>query len=318
MKTAINAVAILPGDLPDWVALIPGGRIVGRDGRTFLNDNPGKILEAFNTLARDIPIDIEHSTEHKAPNGDPAPAIGWVKKLEARNGEIWGNVEWNASGRQIVEEKSYRYLSPVIIYEQRSGTIVGITSVGATNQPNLKLPALNQQQGTNTPEEHDMLKALLAALALPESTSETEAIIKAGLLKAELVSATNRADNPSLDKFVPRADFDAALAKATNAESLLITMKGEKVETAVNAAISQALKDGKITPATSEYHKAQCMQEGGLDRFTDYCASAPTIGADSGLDDKSIDGDKKSLNSEQKQIAEMFGNSAEDLEKYGK
>ena len=318
---AINAIEIpliRDGMLPEWVELLPAGAVVGRDGRSWNNDRPEAVLASFIELGRDLPIDIEHSTELKAPQGEPAPAIAWVKELENRGGEIWGRTEWNATGRQLVGDGAYRYLSPVIIYEKSTGTIVGLTSVGATNRPNLKLPALNHEQGADAPEESTMLKALLAALALPETATEAEALAKINVMRTDLATAMNRAENPSLEKFVPRADHDAALAKATNAENQLRQIKAEALETAVNAAIDQALKAGKITPATVEYHKAQCRQEGGLKLFTDYCAAAPVIGADSNLDTKDPEKGKTAMNAEQAQIAGMFGNSAEDIAKYGK
>lgn len=330
---AINTMEIVRvnGALPEWVPLVPAGAVIGRDGRSWNNSRPEGIIASFKELARDLPIDIEHSTELKAPKGDPAPAIGWIRELQDRNGTIWGRTQWNAAGKQLVEEQAYRYLSPVIIYQPTNGTIVGLTSVGVTNQPNLKLPALNSSKpgtelnsvpretknGANTPEENSMLKTILAALALPENTSETDAVLKIGSLKSELATATNRAENPSLEKFVPRADYDAALGKATNAEQQLAAIKTEQLETAVNSAIDQALKDGKITPATAEYHKAQCRQEGGLERFKTYCAATPSLGGDSGLGSKEQEG-TKALNAEQEKIAGMFGNSAEDLAKYGK
>ena len=309
-----NAVAIntmeIPlanGVLPEWVELVPAGAVVGRDGRSWNNSRPESILAHFAQLACDLPIDINHSTELKAPKGEPAPAIGWVMELEDRNGAIWGRVEWNATGKQLVGERAYRYLSPVIIYQPSSGTIVGLTSVGATNQPNLKLQALNHEQGAETPEESIMLKAILAALGLPENTTEAEAVVKIGGLKSELATATNRAENPSLEKFVPRADYDAALGKATNAEQKLAQIKTEQLETAINAAIDQALKDGKITPATKEYHQAQCRQDGGLERFASYCAAAPVIGDASDLGEKDPDKNRKSLNAQEQQVCEALG-----------
>lgn len=319
-KTAINAMEIggQNGQVPEWVLLIPAGRVLGRDGRAWNNSRPETIVSGFADLGRDLPIDIEHSTEHKAPKGEPAPAIGWIKEVRERNGEIWGRAEWNESGRKLVGEGAYRYLSPVIVYQQQSGTIVGLTSVGVTNQPNLKLPALNSEQGAEASKEEEMLKALLAALGLAESASESDALAKIATMKSELATATNRAENPSLEKFVPRADYDAALAKAHNAEQQIAAIKGEQLETAINSAIEQALQDGKITPATADYHKAQCRQEGGLTRFAAYCAAAPVIGGDSGLDQKSQNGQGKALNAEQQKVAEMFGNTAEELAKYGK
>jgi len=319
--TAMNSIEISPspGETPEWVFLIPAGEVSGRDGRNWNNSRPAVILEYFTELARDLPIDIEHSTELKGPKGEPAPAVGWIKELQQREGEIWGKAEWTEQGKQLVGDRAYRYLSPVIIYEKDGGTIVGITSVAVTNQPNLKLSALNQQQGGGQlTKEDSMLKALLAALALSENATEAEALAKIGSLKDNLATANNRAENPSLEKFVPRADYDSALAKANNAEQKLAEVKKTELDKEINSAIEQALKDGKITPATSDYHKAQCSQEGGLERFVAYCAAAPVIGADSGLNDENINKNSKALNAEQQQIASMFGNSAEDLEKYGK
>lgn len=318
--TAINSIEMdSPANgAPEWVQLVPAGVVIGRDGREWNNDQPETILQSFIELARDLPIDIEHSTEHKAPKGEPAPATGWVKELQNRNGEIWGRAEWNAAGKALVDEKAYRYLSPVIIYQPKSGTIVGLTSVALTNQPNFKMSALNQQQGgAQLTTEEVMLKALLAALALPENVTEAEALAKITGMKNDLATAANRADNPSLEKFVPRGDYDKALNRATSAEQQIADLKKGELEGKVDAALNQALTEGKITPATKEYHKAQCMQEGGLGRFTAFCSAAPVIGNPSGLEKKEP-GDKTALNTAQQLVAAMFGNSADDLAKYGK
>lgn len=318
-KVALNTLEISPGTglVPEWVKLLPAGPVIGRDGRSWDNSKPTGIVLNFQKLGRDLPVDIEHSSELKAPQGEPAPAVGWIRELMVENGEIWGRAEWNSEGKTLVGERAYRYLSPVIIYEPSSGKIAGVVSVGLTNQPNLMLPALNQQQGGDAPKEEAMLKKILAALALADTATEEEAMAKIKELKGEVSKAANRAENPSLEKFVPRGDYDAALGRATNAEGQLAAIKTEQLETAVNSAIDQALKEGKITPATADYHRAQCRQEGGLERFTAYCTAAPVIGGDSGLGSKE-QGEVKALNVEQEKIAGMFGNSAEDLAKYGR
>lgn len=318
--TAINTTEIQldQGQLPEWLLLLPARAVAGRDGREWRNDAPAEVEADFARLGRDLPIDVEHSSELRAPQGEPAPAVGWITAIEARDGEIWGRAEWNEDGKRLVTNRAYRYHSPVIVYDRASGRIVGVRSVGLTNQPNLRLPALNRETGGTPPNEEDtMTKALLAALALPETATEAEALAKITSLQADLATAANRADNPSLAKFVPRADYDAALARATNAEAAVEAIRKERLEADVEAAIGQALQDGKITPATADYHRAQCRQEGGLARFTEFCKAAPVLGADSGLDGKEPKG--TALNSEDGQrIAALFGNSAEDLAKFGK
>lgn len=321
-SVAINATELTSeaGVAPEWVLLIPGGQVLGRDGRSWSNERPEAIIAGHAQLGRDLPIDIEHSSEHRAPKGEPAPAVGWIKELAVRDGgEIWGRVEWNADGQSLVGGKSYRYLSPVIVYEQGSGAIVGLLSAALTNQPNFKLPALNRQESEHegaSPEEERMLKALLAALGLPETGTEQDAVTKIGELKTDLATATNRAENPSLEKFVPRADYDQALARATNAEQALAEEKKQKLDGEIETAVNQALTDGKITPATADYYKAQCRQEGGLEAFKKFCEAAPVIGDPSNLDGKDpANGAGTALNAAEKEVCERMGVSEDEYRK---
>lgn len=310
---------LLEGVLPEEVHLIPAGQVVGRDGRSWTNHNPQVILDAFAAGGVDLPIDIEHSTELKAPHGEPAPAAGWIRELLIRDGAIWGRAEWNDTGRALVGGKQYRYLSPVILYQRESGEIAGLTSVGLTNRPNLNLQALNQQTGsTELPKEEHMDKALLAALGLPENATVEQALAKIATLNADLATATNQARNPSLERFVPRGDFNAALTRATNAEQALNAIEAAKLDGEIETAINTALKDGKITPATAEYHRAQCRQEGGLQRFAEFCAAAPVLVGPSGLENKDPKGTSTAMNAELQQVTVMFGNTPEDIAKYGK
>jgi phage I-like protein len=315
---AINFELPADGSAPEWVELIPGGRsIQGRDGRLFVNDHPEAILDFFRLDGRDVPIDWEHATEIRAPKGEPAPAAGWIKQLEIREGgSVWGRPVWNAGGKASLESKEYRYLSPAIIVEKETGRIRGLSSVGLVNKPNFRLNALNSQQ-TPTEEEVMNLKALLAKLGLPETATLEEALNAIGKLQGDLQTALNRANTPSLDLFVPRGDYDAALLRATNAEQKVKDKEKAELEAAINAEVDAALKAGKIVPATKEFYLASCRQEGGLEQFRKFVAAAPVIGAASDLDGKRPPEGGLALNAEQQKVAGMFGNSAEDLKKYG-
>lgn len=310
---ALNSIELTPvdGTVPEWAELIPAGQVVGRDGRSWQNASPELILAAFVAGNADLPVDVEHSTELKAPNGDEAPAVGWIKELQNRDGSVWGRIDWTDRGSSMVGGKAYRYLSPVIVYQKESGLIVGLSSVGLTNRPNLHLPALNQQQQQQ--EDNMDLKQLLAALGLPETATFAEALNKIATVKSDLSTALNRADSPPLDKFVPRADHDATLARATNAEQKLAEIEKAGQEEKIESAINAALNDGKITPATADYHRAQCRQKGGLELFAAYVKAAPAIGGKSGMDDRKPSGDGTALNASEKEMCVALGISEEEF-----
>lgn len=326
LSYALNFELPQDGQLPEWVELIPApgtnARIDGRDGRHwFMNDVQTVINQSLNQQ-RDIVGDYEHASELKAPKGEEAPAAFWIKELQARDGAIWGRIEWTPRGEASVRNKEYRYLSPVFDYHRTTLEIYRLKSVGLTNKHNLYLPALNQEQTKpNQPEENPMLlsEAVRKALGLKEGATEEEGVALIAARNQELQTAKNQAEQPSLEKFVPRSDYDTAMNRVSDAETKLQDHLSTAKNQEITALVDQAIADGKITPANKEFYVTACNQENGVENFKKFVDAAPVIADDSGLDNKKPDGEKgTALNAEAKQVAAMFGNSAEDLDKYGK
>ncbi len=303
--------------LPERIDLLPAGkRITGRDGRAWNNPNPGAVVERVNGGGIDLVLDFEHASELKAPKGEPAPAAAWLHDLRVeQDGRITAGIRaWTPAGEAAVLNREYRYISPAVHYHPRTMEIVGIGSAGLTNKPNLPLAALNHEQQ----EDITMLKKILKALGLPEDASEETALNAVDKLHTDVQTALNSAATPSLDKFVPRADYETALNRAAAAEAKVAQIDKDKLEGEIATAINQALLDGKIAPASKDFYMATCRAEGGLEQFKKFVASAPKIVADSGLDGKNPEGERTALNADQTAIMNMFGNTAEDLAKYGK
>lgn len=302
--------------VPAWIELIPAGTVVGRDGRAWTNSAPDDIVRAAQDSGKDIVVDWEHATDQRATAGLEAPAAGWVKEIQARQGAIWGRVEWTPRAADQIARKEYRYISPTFWYDKLTGAILSLSSVALTNCPNLRLPALNRQQAPAKHVHTEVpMKRLLEALGLKPEVTEDDAVQAVRTLQGDLVAAkaANREQAPSLDKYVPRADYEAMQARAANAERTLSEREKAQAEAAIEAAVADAVKAGKITPATVEYHKAQCRTEGGLDRFNAFVAAAPALTAESGLDGKRppAAGTVKALNAEQKQVCAALGLSEE-------
>lgn len=74
-----SAIAIENDQLPEWIELVPAGRFQGRDGRAWNNSDPAAVVAAFEQLAQDLPVDIEHSTEIKAKSGVRLPLAGLAR-----------------------------------------------------------------------------------------------------------------------------------------------------------------------------------------------------------------------------------------------
>lgn len=200
MKHLLLALNVeLTSNAPEWIELIPAGPMVkGRDGREwkFGSYEMFHVLNRFQTFDLDVVIDREHATEIKGVAGEEAPAAGWIKELEDRNGALWGRVEWTPRARTQIENREYRYLSPVFSHTKSDRAIRVLESVGLTNKPNLRLTALNRQAANM--EEDTMKKALCRLLGLPETASDQEIQNAVSKLKGDLDTATNRAISKEL------------------------------------------------------------------------------------------------------------------------
>ncbi len=216
-------------NLPDWIMLIPAGeKIEGRDGRFFTNPSPMTVITRTLNNAMDIPVDIDHAIEYKAE----APAQGWIKEFELREGAIWGKVEWTYNGAWQVSDKLYRYISPVFEYtplsdnrespDYHNGEIQLITSVALTNRPNLKMPALNHKNtiplsnnNTNGVLKMDQ-KELALSLGLDENASADE--IKAAIEALKQPQADkDKPAEPEKKEETPADDEGAETKTAENA-----------------------------------------------------------------------------------------------------
>lgn len=226
------------GKAPEWVMLWPQGRlVVGRDKRSFVIHDPEAIIAATRPRLP-LLVDYEHDFEFRKP-GDQTPAAGWIEDLEVRDGAIWGRVNWTTKAANAIADKEYRFHSPVFLCRPKTEPleILAIGGAGLTHSPNLDFTALNHEQETT------MDKDLAHALGL----SETATI-------AEAITAVNALQTPSPQKFVPRADLDQALARATNAEQKLAEFEKAQAQAAAEVLVDKAIADRKIAPASRDHY----------------------------------------------------------------
>ncbi len=319
------------GAAPDWLLLVPAGQTAGRDGRSFHLNDPAPVLAAFAAGQTDVPVDWEHSTHKQAPQGLPAPAAGWVVELQAREGAVWGRVEWTADGAAAITSRAYRYYSPAY-YLDESGAVLGIPSVGLTGKPNLRLPAMNQTDPAPAPTEVEIEitvgpadpetapmpvpAPLAAALGLSADCTAEAAVAAVAALKEANTVALNRAAVPDLNLYVPRPDLEAALNRAEAAETSLRLAQTAERDKEIEALLQEGLAAARISPPTVAYHRAQAQTPGGIARLREYLgAAAAVLTADTRTGQPPAG--PLVLNADERAIAAAFGNTPETLAKYG-
>ncbi|MBW1991579.1 MAG: hypothetical protein JRI59_05605 [Deltaproteobacteria bacterium] len=145
MKVLTVVLGSLP-EPPEWIRLLPRGEVKLTDGREpFVVDEESlaRIVEDFRSRGVDLVVDYEH----QSLNNVRAPAAGWIKELEAREDGLWARVEWTAPARTYLENREYRYYSPVLKLDPETRRAVSLLHVALTNTPAIAhLPPLVAQR----------------------------------------------------------------------------------------------------------------------------------------------------------------------------
>lgn len=295
------------GNVPDWIQLTPPGpQIAGRDGRSWRLSNPEAVALAFRQGGTDLPVDVEHATQLKAPQGDPAPAAGWIKHVEVRDGALWGRVEWTEDGASAIASRGYRYVSPAFRHRSDTGEVVSLVSAGLTNKPNFQMAALNNEGGE---KETDLMdKAVLEALGLAPNATAADAVVAINSLKEAERVALNAAQTPDTSKFVPRADYDVAINRVKEFEAA----EKDREDEAINSAVDAAIEGGKIAPASRDYHIAACRAEGGLEAFNAMVDGLPELAGKGKLDGKTPPNGAPKLDADALSVCRQMGITAEE------
>lgn len=269
------ALNVEGGAAPEWVELIPAGeQVKGRDGRQWLNDRPADVVAA--TADRlPLPLDWEHATEVRAPKGEDAPAAAWIEEVQVRDGgAIWGRADWTPRGRQQVEAKEYRFLSPGFDFDRATGRIARLVHAGLTNTPNLVLTALNREGAADITREKETPLDLASRLREPLglAADANDDTIVAAVNQARAVNRT-----VDLTTYAPRTDLETAINRAETAEADLKAIKEADHVKAIETAVQGAMDAGKVTPDAADEYRAMCRVEGGLERFNSLVPKLPVI-----------------------------------------
>lgn len=274
------ALPAIGDDRTLWLQVTPAGAFRPADGRTI--NVPAwhidaavasRVISRFRARKTPPVLDYEHQTLHKEENGQPAPAAGFFRDLEWRDGEgLFAQVELTSRAAQYIQDGEYRYFSPVFFYSPKTGDVLELQMGALTNFPAIDgMQELTLRAAATFGLFHDedtpvnpLLTAVLAALGLAETTTEEQAIAaltahteKATALR-KLVGVAEGADDdavlaactglkakvsaPDPAKFVPVEAVESLRGEV----AVLSARLKERDEQETDALIDAALEDGRL------------------------------------------------------------------------
>lgn len=329
------------GKTPEIISVLPMGHVVSSKGEFDVDTESFELMkEKIAKHGVDIVVDYEHQTLE----GVQAPAAGWVKDLILGDGNIEARIDWTPKAREYLENREYRYISPVITVRKSDGKAVGLHSIALTNTPAIEgmTPLVNKTdpEGGQNPM-NELLKALADLLGLAEDASEEQVVEAVTALKAAADAAKQPPEAKGDDDAVvsnktvcellglkagaPTEEVAAkisGLQAGSNADHNLAeevkSLKAKLADRDADEAVELALKAGKITPAQKEWAKSYALSDPkGFAGFVEKAPQVVPMGeAAGGSTTLSLKADE--LTGDAMLACKQLGVTAEDIAKYSK
>lgn len=132
-----------------------------------------------------------------------------------------------------------------------------------------------EREGTEpTPQETTTMEkaariALCSALGISADVTDDVLVQRVTALMASAGKA------PEGFELTPKGELATAQARAASAETELLATRKATRETAVNATLDEAVKAGKVVPASREKYAALCATDAGFETVKELLASLP-------------------------------------------
>ena len=228
------------------------GRVIGSD----VEGNPveqeldeeslKKLADKLNASGREILVDRDHASSKPGLDRDTS-AQGWASEFEVREGQgLFGKVKWSDLGKKLVENRVFRWLSPVFKLGSDKKP-VDMNAIALTNTPSQMLikPVLNQAADEESIENKEISES--KEMDIEDIKKIVFDVLKeAGLAvnavdgKDAVVEAVKReVAEEKLDKLEDEAEMKAAEALVESAA------KEEAKEEVKNAACGKAKDEVK-------------------------------------------------------------------------
>lgn len=275
-------------EAPDEIKILPLGTVHSQKGDFVVDDESFDLINRhFENRGLDLVIDYEHQTLKDVQ----APAGGWIKKLVKTKDAIAAQVEWTVKAKQYLENKEYKYLSPVVICRKSDGKAVALHSVALTNTPaidgmfalvnSIDISSPDGAEGGNSME----LKKIVALLGLPADATEADVEKAIQELKKQEKTEEVVANKTIMDLLELKADAKTEDVAAKIMElkgtadktkdEMILELKRRMDERDAEELVTMALKQGKISAAQKAWAKEYALKD--AEGFQAFVAKAPAV-----------------------------------------
>lgn len=265
------------------VMIAPVGQFIGSDKegnpveQNFTEESLVKIADDLNLSEREILLDKDHASAREGLSRD-TQSLGWFSKFIVKPLKgLFGLLKLTKSGRELIENREYRHVSPVFQLDENNMPI-GLVSVAATNTPAIEVPEnliLNSKPNEETEmtkeEIIELIKTTFAELKKADDAEEKKEEVIEETTEEKTEETTEETTNECGDEVKSECSDTEVKNEEPIEESDDKEEKKEKKEEVIKEEVLNQAPTTTIPSADPEWKTLK-----GKD-FMDWCAKHPEL-----------------------------------------
>ena len=260
------------------VLIAPIGTFTGSDKegnpveQNFTEQALTQIADDLNEANKEVLLDKDHASAREGLNRD-TQSLGWFSKFIVKPLKgLFGLLKLTKSGREMIENREYRHVSPVFQLDENNMPIE-LVSVAATNTPAIEVPE-NVILNSKPNEETEMTKEEIIEL-IKTTFAELKKADDAEEVKEEVVEETKEETTEETTNECGDEVKSECADEAKNEEPTVEEKKEEKVEEEKKEVIKEeVLNQAPATTIPSADPEWKTLK--GKD-FMDWCQKHPEL-----------------------------------------
>lgn len=270
------------GQIED-VLIAPIGTFTGSDKegnpveQNFTEQALTQIAYDLNESNKEVLLDKDHASAREGLSRD-TQSLGWFSKFIVKPLKgLFGLLKLTKSGRELIENREYRHVSPVFQLDENNMPI-GLVSVAATNTPAIEVPEnliLNSKPNEETEmtkeEIIELIKTTFAELKKADDAEEKKEEVIEETTEEKTEETTEETTNECGDEVKSECSDTEVKNEEPIEESDDKEEKKEKKEEVIKEEVLNQAPTTTIPSADPEWKTLK-----GKD-FMDWCAKHPEL-----------------------------------------
>lgn len=211
-----------------------------------------------------LPIDYDHGMLGLIATSETSKAAGWFTPIVNEKGALVASgVQWTPKAAKALSEREFRFFSPALYKDEKTGRVTRLINLALTNLPATKgqLPLVAKDDIDTPCERHNNRGNMSEILKLLGVKTEAEALVAIDRKDSAVKLLLSEIGTETLDSAISAVQkLKVASAKSIELAETVRKLEQEKSDNAREQLIAKLSDEGKLPLSLHDWARTQSLE----------------------------------------------------------